>query len=345
MPLGEGPAVADPGSDLADPAHRSAAAASASVPAPAPVREPPSSPAPAGDGDARREEAIQKIRQGFEDLSRLITSIGANVRDQAEASQGIRERMDALPQLLDESRRGNRAGEELLGLLNQEVSEAGLRQRESLQILRVLPVALRAMQENDLASYQVLAGIREDLARRAERDREMGEHFKEFGATLASLRDVARLQVRHIQALGKVQKGLVTGFQKTQARTVEAFELGQERSLEEIKAGQGRAVHAFAQSQERLRRGLFWAAGAVAAAMLVALAVVLAVWTRAVNDLDRGFRAVESRASALEEKTAGRLQDRDREVRRLRQALQAREAGEAGTVREGSGASGEPARG
>jgi hypothetical protein len=321
---------------------------------PSPAVEAPAAPAPAAplslpaaaapDADARREEAIQKIREGFEDLSRLISTIGTNVRDQAEASLGIRDRMDALPGLLEESRRGHRAGEELLGLLNQEASEAGLRQREELQILRVLPVALQAMQENELASYKLFTEIRDDLSKRAEFERQMGESFHRFDATLGSLHDATRAHMDQVQALGRLQKALVAGFQKTQARTVEAFELGQERGLEELRQGQALAAHSLAQTQERARRGLVWAAGAAAAVLITVLAVVFAVWTRAAGDLDRSFRAVEKKVAAAG-KADGLLRERDRELKRLRQALEAREAGSAGTaLRGGEPPSGIPQR-
>jgi hypothetical protein len=312
---------------------------------PAPIPADPVAPVPPVDPSFQREEAIQKIREGFEDLSRHLASLGTNVRNQAEASQGIREKMDALPQLLEESRRGNRTGEELLGLLNQEASEAGLRQRESLQILRVLPVALAAIQENEIATYKVLAGIGKDLAKRAESDREMAAAFQRMDATLAQFHEAARIQTEQLQAQGRIQKGIAVSFLKTQNRTVEAFEQAQERSVDELRDGQSEAIHAFAQSQDRMRRGFLWVAGGAAAVVGIVLVLVFAVWARAVGDLDRGFRTVEKRTEAVDENAGNLLKEREKEARRLRQALEARETKSAGTApRDAAPPSGAPVR-
>jgi hypothetical protein len=94
-----------------------------------------------------------------------------------------------------------------------------------------------------------------------------------------------------------------------------------------------------------MRRGFLWVAGGAAAFVGIVLVLVFAVWARAVGDLDRGFRTVEKRTEAVDERAGNLLKEREKEARRLRQALEARETKPAGTAsRDAAPPSGAPAR-
>jgi chromosome segregation ATPase len=268
-----------------------------------------------------KEETVMRLREGFSDLSNLLGTINTNIQDQTETSRGIRDKIDVLPALLHESKRGNESGDEFMSSMLRETSEAGLRQKEALQNLRSLPVALAAIQENEIAQYKALAAIKDELAKRAQIEREMVESFKSFDSTLSKLTDVTATQAEHIDSLGHTQKEMVSGFHKVQAKTIETFQLAQERTFDDFQQAQSTVLHTFQQTQERMKKKFIWGLGAVAAIMGFLAIVVFGLWMRAVNDLSDGNKEVQRRASAIEERATKLLEERDGEIAKLRSAL------------------------
>jgi hypothetical protein len=268
-----------------------------------------------------REETIVRLREGFRDLSGILGTINTNIQDQAETSRGIQDSIEVLPELLTESRRGNESGEELMHSMLQEAAESGLRQKEALQNLRSLPVALAAIQENEIAQYKALAAIKEELVKRTQMEREMVDSFQKFDSTLQQIGDAANAQAHQIEGLGKTQKDMVSGFHKVQAKTIETFQLNQERTFDEFQQAQSTVLHKFQQTQERMKKKFLWGVGAVAAILGFLAIVVFGLWMRAVNDLSDGNMEVQRRASAIEERATRLLDQRDDEISRLRGAL------------------------
>ncbi|MHC5037931.1 MAG: hypothetical protein ACYTHM_11510 [Planctomycetota bacterium] len=268
-----------------------------------------------------KEETIVRLREGFQDLSDLLGNINTNIQDQVETSKGIQDSIEVLPEILTENQRGNDVRKELMGSLLRETSESSLRQKEALQNLRSLPVALAAIQENEIAQYKALAAIKEELAKRNELEREMVGSFSKFGATLDKIGDSTLEQAKQIGKLGTTQKELVSNFHRVQSKTIETFQIAQEKSYDEFKQAQGHILLTFQQGQERMKRKFMWGVGAIAAILAFIAIVVFGLWMRAVNDLSEGSKEVQRRASAIEEKAANLLKDRDKEISRLRSSL------------------------
>jgi hypothetical protein len=271
-----------------------------------------------------REETVMRLREGFNDLSDLLGTINTNIQDQAECSRGIRDKIEVLPALLEESNRVNGSGEELMSNMLREASESGLRQKEALQSLRSLPVALAAIQENEIAQYKALAAIKEELVKRSQIEREMVDSFKKFDTTLDRIGEATVNQASHIHDLNRTQKDMVSGFHKVQAKTIENFQLVQERTFDEFQQAQSTVLHKFQQTQERMKKKFVWGIGAVAAILGFIAIVVFGLWMRAVNDLSQGNREVQRRASAIEERATRLLEDRDRQIDELRNAIEAK---------------------
>jgi|GEM_PF-2771869 len=268
-----------------------------------------------------REETVARLREGFRDLSDMLGNINTNIKDQAETSRGIETKIEVLPELLSESRRGNSAGEDLMERLITEAADSGLRQKEAIQNLRSLPVALAAIQENEIAQYQALAAIKDELVKRSQVEKEMMDSFKKLDSTLSQIGDASTAQAEQIAKFGKNQKDLVADFHKVQCKTIEKFHLNQEKGFEEFHKAQSEVVHTFKQSQETMRRKFMWAVGAVAAILGFIAIVVFGLWMRAVNDFTETSREMEKKASAIEARASNLLEQRDAEINKLRKVL------------------------
>jgi len=274
-----------------------------------------------------REETIMRLREGFRDLSDTLGDINTNIREHSETSRSMHEKIEVLPEILAESRSGNSMGEELMGGLLREVSESGLRQKEAMQSLRSLPVALAAIQENEIAQYKALAAIKDELVKRTHIEREMAESFSKFNGTLEKVGDSTMEQANQIKNLGQTQKEVVSSFHRVQAKTIESFQLSQEKIHDEFRSAQAESLHTFKQSQEATRRKLVWGIGAIAAVLGFIAVIVFGLWMRAVNDLSEGNKEVQRRAAVVEEKATWLLNQRDEEIAGLQASMDELKAG------------------
>ncbi len=239
-----------------------------------------------------REETILRIREGFKDLSNILGSINTNIEDQAKTSRNLDVKMDVFPSILDEAKRSSEKQCELVETFSKGMSETELRQKEALKSLRALPVALAAIQENELASYKVLAQIRDDLSKRAGVEQEMSKSFRSLDDTLKQVGKSAQAQTEQLGSMEKAQKAMAIDFSKNQKEAVESFQISQDLALNSFGKSQNELLASFQKAQDGLRKRMLIAVCALGGAFLLVLAAGAALAAGAISDLGDSHKAV-----------------------------------------------------
>ncbi len=276
-----------------------------------------------------REETVLRIREGFKDLSGILGSMNANMEDQAKTSHKLDEKMQVLPSLLDETKKSTQQQGNLAETISKGIAESDLRQKEALKSIRALPVALAAIQENELASYKVLAQIREELQKRTAMEQDMSKSFKALDETMKQMQRAAQAQADQIAALEKTQKVMASDFTKSQKETVESFQISQDLALQSFGKAQNELMGSFSRAQEGLRRKMTVSLYILAAAFGIAAIAGTAFAINALSDLSDSHKAVARAAMSsqggIKEEIVRLKEDNLRTVGKLNSLIKARQ--------------------
>jgi hypothetical protein len=255
-----------------------------------------------------REETVMRIREGFKDLSGILNNIKDNIEDQAQSSRRLGEKLEEFPTIVEETRKGNEDRGILVETVARGWEENTLRQKEALKSLRALPVALAAIQENEIAAYKVLTQIREELAKRASFEQDMAQSFQNFDATLKEMGNSAKSQAEQLKVLEKSQKTMVEGFGETQQDVIESFQISQDLTVDTFKRAQGDLLHSFQKSQNGFRKRIFTSVGIIAAVMTLGLLVIGGILISALSNLTDSHETVARAALSQNRGVHGEIQ-------------------------------------
>lgn len=214
-----------------------------------------------------REELGERVADGFQDLSRLLSTI----KETLQSRDGqVQQSLQALPGFLQQVPRIQRAEIECLAQISKQLEHMGSGTRDVIARLDGLPDLLRTL----MLGQSEQAKFLEDLQARLTGALEVQSLALREG--LERGRRQAETQLALVQSLAATQQDIFATFQNTQNRALNVFHRAQQQTQQQHRETQqvlSRQVEVLVERVHDAQTRVFWLSigfAALAAAGLVA---------------------------------------------------------------------------
>lgn len=216
-----------------------------------------------------REEIGERVASGFQDLSRLLSTI----KETLQSRDGqVQQTLQALPGFLQQVPRIQRAEIECLAQISKQLEHMGSGSRDMLARLDGVPDLLRTLQLGQTEQARFLDALQGRMAAALE------AQGRALAEGLDRSRRQSETQLALIQSLAVTQQDIFATFQNTQNRALNVFHRAQQQTQAQHRETQqvlSRQVEQLVDRVHSAQTRVFWLsigfAGLAAAGLVAAL--------------------------------------------------------------------------